>query len=431
MIEIADALNLVLKHAKPLGVERIPLAESIGRTLAVDLTSDADSPAFDKSMMDGYAVCSSDFFDDANRADVNRADVKSGVKLQVVEEVTAGQTPQVRIEPGTATRIMTGAPIPAGADCVVMIERTELLDESSAQPLVSISDDSIGPGRNILARGTTMKRGETLLRKQSVVAPVHIGVLAETGNAQISVYRQPHVAVMATGDELVEIQQRPETGQIRNSNGPMLEAFVNQTPANCSNLGVGRDNLESLRTKIKQGLDCDVLILSGGVSAGVLDLVPQVLSELGVTEVFHKVKLKPGKPIWFGICQAGEKTRLVFGLPGNPVSSLVCFHLFAEPAIRQLAGLPTERQTDAGTQSTPIAGALTRQHIVRGDRPVYWPSKFSFQGDACHVEPLDWKGSADIRTLAMANCLAAFTDGERTYEEGEVVEIEILGGFQN
>jgi molybdopterin molybdotransferase len=242
--------------------------------------------------------------------------------------------------------------------------------------------------------------------------------LAEVGRAKVRAIPRPQVAIIATGDELVDASETPAPGQIRNSNGPLLAGLTAQAGAAVSMAGIARDNAASLRERISSALDSDLVVLSGGVSAGVLDLVPQVLAELGVQQVFHKVNLKPGKPLWFGVRpnEGGRPPTLVFGLPGNPVSSLVCFELFVRPAIQKLSG-----REPAGLTRQPAI--LTQEHRQRGDRPTYWPAVVSAAGGQTRVTPLPWKGSGDLRTLTDANALVCFPPGERRFEAGEVLDV--------
>ena len=301
MLSVAEALQLVLHQARPLSPRRIPAAEALGCTLADAVTSDIDSPPHDKSIVDGYALRS---------ADVGAA----GAELTILEEVTAGAVPTKEVVAGTATRIMTGAPLPAGADAVVMIEQTTQTGER-----VRIDAPAVRAGQNIMRRAVALARGQQVLAPGGRLRPIELGLLAEIGRTSVLAVPRPNVAVLATGNELVEPGEMPGPGQIRNSNGPLLAALVRQTGATPIDLGIARDDAADLRSKVSAGLAHDVLVLSGGVSAGVLDLVPQVLAELGVRQVFHKVNLKPGKPLWFGVHprSAGVST-LVFGLPGNP-----------------------------------------------------------------------------------------------------------------
>ena len=353
--------------------------------------------------MDGYAVVASD--------------IVPGVELSILEEVTAGDVPTKPVTSGTATRIMTGAPIPEGADAVVMVERTELVGEDSTT--VRIDTDNSQPGQNIMPRGESVRCGDVVLRIGSMIRPIEMGVLAECGATEISAYPKPSVAILSTGNELVAAETRPKAGQIRNSNGPMLEALVQRAGNAAVNLGVGRDDRDELERLVRRGLDEDVLVLSGGVSAGVLDLVPEVLAANGVEQVFHKVHLKPGKPVWFGIRKDPEGDKLVFGLPGNPVGSLVCFELFVRPALAGLAG-----QEFSGIERR--TARLATHHSRYGDRPTYFPARLFDRDGQFQVEPLAWKGSADLRTLADANCLALFPPRDSEFDAGEAIEVYLL-----
>ncbi|MBL9091642.1 MAG: molybdopterin molybdotransferase MoeA [Planctomycetaceae bacterium] len=403
MLTVAEALQKVQDCVAALPPRVVPLEQALGCLTAEAIASDIDSPPYDKSMVDGYAI--------------RFADLMDGVaELRFLEEVTAGEVPRIEVVPGTTTRIMTGAPVPAGADAVVMVERSTELPGGA----IRLEDQKSKLGQNIVRRAAVMRRGDAVLPAGKFVTPTVVGLLAEVGCADLRVVPRPRVAVLATGNELVEPHNKPGPGQIRNSNGPMLTAQVTRTGAEPVVLGIARDDRESLRTKIAAGLETDLLVLSGGVSAGVLDLVPSVLTELGVREVFHKISMKPGKPLWFGLREsANGRMTPVFGLPGNPVSSLVCFELFVRPAIAQLAGqpLPAEPQYRA---------KLREPFTHRGDRPTFWPGRRDewdrgFFGQA--VQPLRWQGSGDLRTLVDADCLICFPAGDQAYAAGEEVDV--------
>jgi molybdopterin molybdotransferase len=258
-----------------------------------------------------------------------------------------------------------------------------------------------------------------VLAKGKRLGPVDVALLAEIGQAACLVHGRPKVSVLPTGDELVEAHETPGPGQIRNSNGPMLLAAVAAAGATAVDLGVARDNPVDLADRIGRGLEGDVLLISGGVSAGVLDLVPGVLTELGVREVFHHVRVKPGKPLWFGVREREERPTLVFGLPGNPVSTFVSFKLFVEPALVALGG-----GEFAPPRMTPAI--LAKGFAHRGGRPTYHPCRWA-GGDARdgnrRVEPLDWKGSADLAALTRADCLAAFPEGNYQRAAGDAVDV--------
>ncbi len=416
MITISEALAHVLQRTQANSPQGASLREAVSHVLAQDVTSDIDSPPHDKSLVDGYAVRAAD----VNRLASGRA--TEPVELVVVEEVTAGAVPEIELTSGQATRIMTGAPLPAGADAVVMVEETHWQEEDGT-PLgvVRIDREQVEVGQHIMPRATAMRQGQQVLSAGCTLRDVEIGLLAEVGCADVMVVPRPRVAVLPTGNELVDPTVVPTAGKIRNSNGPMLLAAAERAGAWGVDLGVARDDEESLRELISQGLSADVLLLSGGVSAGVLDLVPKVLSDLGVVEVFHKVQIKPGKPVWFGVASSSsskassDSPTLVFGLPGNPVSSLVCFHVFVAPALAKLAG-----RDGASAETFSVELAAEFEH--RGPRPTYHPVRLEVDGDRRRATPLHWHGSSDLRTLAEANGLALFPGGDRHYSEGDTVE---------
>jgi molybdopterin molybdotransferase len=395
MIDVADATAIVLRHAKPLPPQSTPLGPAaLGRVLAESIASDLDMPPFDKAMMDGYAV--------------RTADLAGGPRtFTVTEEITAGRTPTVPVNEGQAARIMTGAPLPAGADAVVMVERCAAVGETSVRVP--------GParcGENIQLKGREMRRGETVLAPGAVLRAQELGLLAIIGQTNIHAHPHPRVAVLATGDELVEPNHVPSLGQIRNSNGPMLLAQAASAGAVPHYLGIGRDNLSHLWQLIGDGLTHDVLLLSGGVSAGTLDLVPDVLRELGVVAHFHKVRMKPGKPVFFGT----RGDTLVFGLPGNPVSSFVCFELFVRPALRRLRGLDAEPPP-----FLPLP--LAEDYPYSTDRPTYHPARVERDEVGEKVRPVPWRGSPDLRALTAANALLLLPAGDHQHRAGDALPV--------
>lgn len=403
MIGIDEALALVLEHAAPLPPRVVPRDEALGLVLAEDVASDVDSPPHDKSIVDGYAVVAAD-------------PAIGSAPLRILEEVTAGALPAHRVVPGAATRIMTGAPLPEGADAVVMVEQTELLPAAGGLGHVRIHPQQVAGGQNVMRRGASLARGAVVLRAGALLRAIEIGLLAEVGRGQVQAIGRPRLAVLSTGDELIPADEVPGPGQIRNSNEPLLRACAARAGAEARGLGIARDQREHLRQRISEALGDDILVLSGGVSAGVLDLVPAVLQELGVRQVFHKVRLKPGKPLWFGVGdRAGQPPTLVFGLPGNPVSSLVCFELFVRPAIGRLSG------REAGGLRR-VTARLASAFAHRGQRPTYHPALV--RGET--VEPLDWAGSSDLAGLTRANALACFPAGDQTYAAGTPIDALLL-----
>ncbi|GIW82272.1 MAG: molybdopterin molybdenumtransferase MoeA [Gemmatales bacterium] len=396
MQSIDEARSLVMQQARPLPPAVFPLMSSVlGCVLAEDVVADIDMPPFDKAMMDGYAV----------RAD----DIQDGKAiLAVAAEITAGDTAERPLQKGQAARIMTGAPIPAGSDAVVMMERTR-----PAEPgLVAIDDPSFRPGQNILPRGQEMRRGEVVVASGTVLRPQEFGLLAGVGRTAVRIHPQPTVAILATGNELVDVSSRPGPGQIRNSNGTMLVAQVSRGGGIPRHLGIARDDPGQLRSLIRDGLASDMLVLSGGVSAGDLDLVPGILQELGVTTHFHKVKMKPGKPVFFGTADR----RLVFGLPGNPVSCFVCFELFVRPAIRALAG-----HKNAGPRL--VRATLTEDFSYQSDRPTFHPARVTVEENGFSVRVCPWFGSADLRGILSANAFIVLPEGVAEHRAGAVFDV--------
>lgn len=396
MLSVAEAQQIVLEHARPLPPAAVPLAApALDLVLAEDVVSDLDLPPFEKALMDGYAV--------------RAADLTTGqATLVVVEEISAGKVPSTPVGAGQATRLMTGAPIPAGADVVVMVEHTRMLDERR----VRIEEPKPpGRGQNILGRGREMRQGDVVVRAGTRLRPQEFGVLASVGRTTVKVHPAPTVSILSTGDELVDAEQTPAAGQIRNGNSPMLLAQTARAGGIPRALGIARDRPEHLRSLIEEGLGSDVLVLSGGVSAGKLDLVPGVLAELGVQAHFHKVSMKPGKPVLFGTRPRGEAATLVFGLPGNPVSSLVCFELFVRPAIARLKGLG-----EPGPRI--VTATLDEDFAYRSDRPTYHPATARLGEGGFRVRPVAWFGSQDLRGLLDANAFLVVPAGDHGYASG-------------
>lgn len=381
--------------ARTVPLRSLPLSQ----VLAEDVVSDLDSPPFDKAMMDGYALRGADLVDGRG-------------ELAVVEEVPAGKVPTRSVGLGEATRIMTGAPIPEGADAVVMVERTRPL----ADGRVAFEDAAFRPGQNVLRRGLEMTRGERILTPGTLLRPQELGLLASVGHTEVRVIPRPRLAVLTTGDEIVEPEDLPPVGSIRNSNQIMLLAQAQRAGAEAVSLGIARDDRTSLAPRIDQGLEADVLVLSGGVSAGNRDLVPGALETAGVEAVFHKVAMKPGKPLFFGIRPRSEgPPTLVFGLPGNPVSSLVGFELFVRPALRALMGL--------ASGPFPVAAALADDFPYRTDRTTYHPAVLTRTPLGWSVRPVPWFGSPDLRGVTPGNALLILPAGHQVHAAGTVFDV--------
>ena len=339
---------------------------------------------------------------------------QESVGLPIVERVMAGDVPSQSVARGTTAQVMTGAPIPDGAQAMVMVEDTDVRENQ-----MYYRGGDVKAGQGIMRRATTFAKDDVVLNRGKVIRPIEIGLLCEVGRDHVRCVRPPRVAILPTGEELVPVAEKPGPGQIRNSNGPMLHALAVASGCEATLLDVARDDEESLRARIAVGLESDVLVLSGGVSAGVRDLVPSTLESLGVKCVFHKVAIKPGKPIWFGVYEQPSHRTMVFGLPGNPVSSMVCFELFVKSAIRSLCHR---------SRTIPWKSVwLDSEFRARGNRPTLWPGSRSHDGGRCFVTPLPWRGSGDMLTVTQADCLIYFEVSPKSYHAGEEIRvIELL-----
>ena len=403
MLTVAEALDAVRSRARPLAPQPHRLTEALGFVLARDVVADLDLPPFDKALVDGYAL--------------RAGDIPAGepVTLRVVETIYAGQTPTRAVGPGEAAAIMTGAPIPEGADAVVMVEKTSSPDADH----VVVPPGPVAPGQNRLVRGREMRAGEVVVPAGSILNAAKLGVLASVGAAEVYARPMPVVGVVATGDEVVPFDQAPGPGQIRNSNTVLLAALAESFGAAPWTYPIVPDRPEALRDAFAWALgEVNILLVSGGVSAGQKDLVPDALASVGVCPVFHKVRVKPGKPLWFGVGpeREGAGPTLVFGLPGNPVSGLVSFLLFVRPALAILAGGGPE---DDPTPMLPLAAPYRHAD----DRDVYRPARIvaGGRGEGPRVEPLNSSGSSDLLGAATGDGFAIFPAGERIYREGEPI----------
>jgi molybdopterin molybdotransferase len=399
MIEIDEALKLIGQRAKPNPAVSVSLRDATGLVIASPIVSDTSTPPFDRALMDGFAVRSSEI-------------VSAETELPVAGTIAAGEATPPPLDLGSSVKIMTGATLPSGADAVVAREQTEELTAS-----VIVRQFPVKPEQNLMRAGRICRAGDVVLEAGHRVAAAELGVLAETGYDSVQVTPAASVAILATGSELVPVGQPLAPGQIRNSNGPMLASMAQELGSAVTDLGIGVDDRDELKRLIEMGLQQNVLLLSGGVSAGDFDLVPEVLKECGVSQVFHKVRLKPGKPIWFGESAAGT---LVFGLPGNPVSSLVCFRLFVQPALQQIAG----QRTAAWALPTAV---MKNEYRQTGDRTTYFPARVTNgqldnEHRVAHLEVLPWLGSSDLHTFTQANCLAVFPADRSEFEIGSIVE---------
>lgn len=400
-----EALEIVLRQAEVAAqrdreLQRLALLECLGRVLAEPVAADRDQPPFDRSTRDGYAV---------------RAEEASCGKLsKLLGQVRAGETWQGRaLEPGEAIEIMTGAPLPPGVDAVAMVEHTEVTDGS-----VRLSPErTLAAGENVVARGSEARAGDVLLAEGVTIGPAEIALAAACGRPMLDVVARPRVAIVATGDELVEVDEVPAAHQIRNSNSYGIAALVTESGGIAQRLEMARDCREDIHERITQGRRTDLLVLSGGVSMGKYDLVEQVLEGFGAEFFFTGVKMQPGKPVVFGRLpeREGGKECYFFGLPGNPVSTQVTFHCFVGPMVRALAGGAVEGprfvQAVLGEDVRSKAG-LTR----------VLPARFRSNSAGTEVRLVGWQGSGDLAANARANCYAVLPDG-RDLAAGELITI--------
>lgn len=401
MLTVSQALEAILQEVVPSTPMQVPYDRAGGLILREAVTSDVDIPPFDKALMDGYALRASDAQDGLR-------------EFQVIEEILAGSTSQKTLKSGEASRIMTGGPIPPGADAVVIVERTKLI-EGAPPPRVQIDESRVEAEQNLIRKGTVARQGGIVVPAGKTLRAQEIGALVEAGSAAPLVAPQPRVAILATGDELVPPGSPLGPGQIRNSNEPMLAEQMRECGAHPQPLGIAPDQPEPLLELIRQGLQQDLLLLSGGVSAGKRDLVPAQLAAAGVRQIFHKIQMRPGKPLWFGVYhrEAGGRC-LVFGLPGNPVSSMVCADLFVRPALRKLQGIEP-------AVVSPLTARIAHPFRMQGDRPTYHPARLFAVGSELRVEIVDWVGSSDLRSTVSANGTVYLPPGEKSYSLGDEI----------
>ena len=409
---IADALSVMLEVVSETGTEHVPLAEALGRTLAEPIVSPIDQPPWDNSGMDGFAV---------HAEDVRGATPESPVTLRVVEEIRAGDLPQRALAPGEAARIMTGAPIPPGADSVIRIEHTTPAGSTSVAVLRDA--DAL---RNIRARGEDVRAGNNVFAAGTLLGPAQIGVLAMIGHASPLVARTPRVALLATGNELVGVERLHDViagTHIINSNTPALHAALRASACQPVDLGIARDDLDDLLDRLLRADDADALITTAGASVGDHDLVKDALEQLGCRTHFWRVKIRPGSPFSFGtIPRDGRPDLPVFGLPGNPVSALVTFEILVRPVLRRMQGrsavFPLALHAIAGEEirSPPGLVRFLRVRLHTADSGV---------ARALLTGP---QGSGILTSIAAADALLAVPLDVDLVAEGTAVRVVPLGG---
>ena len=398
MISVDTAIKIITDVVEPLPAKTVPFESTLGLCLAQDVQSDIDMPPFARSAMDGYAVIAEDTS-------------LAPVELTVIEDIAAGHLPTEKVLRGQASKIMTGAAVPAGADAVVKFEETEDLPSNNRVKILR----AIDRGRNISKMGEDMKVGQIVLRKGMPIRPQEIGILATVGKSRVEVFSAPKVGIISTGTELVDVESTPSAAQIRNSNGYSLAAQARRLKADVELLGTVKDTKEEISRIMRRGLRKDILILSGGVSMGEYDLVGDVMKDLKAHIYFEKVALRPGKPVIFGKM---DKT-LIFALPGNPVASFVTFELFIYPAIRKMMGFSTLHRTT-------LKASLEEEILVKRKRREYRPAFLRMQNNTWVVTPVEWHGSADLLATTRANCLLIVREDAEKLSTGQLVDVILL-----
>ena len=401
MIPVKEALEIILGEIKTLGVETVDILDSPGRVLAEDISAGRPNPPWDNSAMDGFALMA---------GDTKGASRENPVKLRVIYDIPAGQVPKGPVKKGEAVRIMTGAPVPDGADSVVMVERTRAGAAGVGEVFV-LEESRIGD--NIRKSGEDFRSGTVVIKKGSLIRPAEVLMLATVGKARARVFKKPTVSVLSTGDELVDIGTAPAPGKITNSNGYALCALVGEAGAKAVQLGIARDTLEGLTEKLREAVKADCIITSGGVSVGDYDLVKDVLRDMGSEMRFWKVAMKPGKPLAFGVI--GGKPA--FGLPGNPISSMVAFTEFVRPALLKMAG-----RKEIFIRAFPAK--LTGDVLKKPGRMNFLRGELSIKDGDFTVTPLEGQGSGVVSTMVKANCFIIVPEETSVIKAGETVKIQ-------
>ncbi|MDD2686197.1 MAG: molybdopterin molybdotransferase MoeA [Gallionella sp.] len=400
-LTVAAAQQCVIEAMKKLGAEAVPLSQVLGRVLAEDIRANRDQPPYDVSAMDGFAIRSADV---ANASAV----------LEVIEDIKAGDMPRKMLGVGQCARIMTGAPVPQGADAVVRVEDTAVVDDAQVRIQVAVR-----PRNDIRDRGESMRNGEVVLNAGTEITPGVVGMLAMVKAAEVQVYRLPRVAILSTGDELEGLDDPFDANKIPDANSYALMAQVQALGITPDLLGIARDEPEHLKQMLQRGLQYDVLLVSGGTSVGVHDYVRPTLEALGVQMKFWRVTMKPGHPMAFGVAPL----TWVFGLPGNPVSSMVCFEEFVSPALRCITG---HSKLFRSTVTAKLARDVKHKH----SRTEFVRVLLSKEGDVLVAMPTGDQGSGILRSMAMAEGLLVIPSSSKGIAAGEQVTVQLLSGTE-
>ncbi|MEE9199121.1 MAG: gephyrin-like molybdotransferase Glp [Dehalococcoidia bacterium] len=417
-LTVEEALEKILSYVHVLEPEDRPILECLGRVLTEDVVSTIDIPPLDNTAMDGYAV---------RWEDIREASQSAPVTLEVVEELPAGRIARRQVARGTAIRIMTGAPLPQGADTIVPFEETDEEEQKKAGRAGGISHirvlKAVRQGSNIRRAGEDVTKGRTILKTGTVLRPAEIGVLASLGQPTARVVRQPVVSVLATGDELVEVGEALSPGKIYNSNNFSVASLILRYGGIPRILGIARDNLESLKAKIREGMDTDMMITSAGVSKGDYDIVKDVLAQQGEIS-FWMVKMKPAKPLAFGLLRAEDKEGRVrqvphMGLPGNPVSSMIAFEQFGRAALLKMQGRVN--------LAKPTIQAIMEDAIVNTDgRRVFARAIVTKRNGRYYARTTGPQGSGILTSMSLANGLAVVPEDVAEVKKGDIVQVQML-----
>ncbi len=408
LLSVAEARTRILSHFQPVPNETIALANSANRVLALDIVAADDLPLFDNSSMDGFAIRA---FDSSNAAPA------SPLTLSVVADIPAGLAPTISMAPGQAARIMTGAQLPAGADAVIPVEDTDFnnRDAGSTAPKEVQISKPVTSGENVRPRGMDVRTGDVVLRKGQRINPQSAGILAMLGFSNIEVYKKPRVALLSSGDELLEVNAPLESGKIRDSNTYMLAALIESTNAEVLRLGVAKDTRDSVKHLIEQAVqqNVDLIISSAGVSVGAFDYVKEVIESSGVLD-FWRVNMRPGKPVAFG----NYKNIPFIGLPGNPVSAFVGFEVFVRETIGRLSGI-----SDGGRHTVRVRCV---DEILSDGRESYLRANLHIQ-DGIYVAKLTGhQGSGNLLSLVQADALLIIPSGVKCVPAGQEVSAWLL-----
>lgn len=404
MKTVLEAQSIVLEHARRLAAETVLLKESLGRVLAEEVTSNRDHPPYDISAMDGFAV---------RHEDIDGATKQAPTVLRVVDDIRAGAEPACRVGHGEASRIMTGAAIPEGVDTVIRVEDTG----SSGDNVKVFTPPELGA--NIRPMGENLREGDVVLGEGAEISPAELGILAMVKRAEPLVYRRPSVAILSTGDELEGLDEPFDKMKIPDANSYTVMAGLKTLGIEATLLGIARDSREELKAKLEQGTTHDVLIVSGGVSVGHHDFVRPTLKELGITMHFWRVALRPGHPFAFGTAEyEGGRRLLVFGLPGNPVSSMVCTEQFIVPAIRKMTGASAlYRPTVKARLKNDVKDKTGRVHFMR--------VKLEYTGDGIVADPTGPQGSGILMSMVKADGLMIMPAKAARLEKGSIVTVQL------